>query len=238
MRRTFEISSASARKAGESARGFTLIELLVVVSIIAILMAILMPALNRARASAQAVYCLSNLKQWGITTRMYIADSNGYFWPHQNISPIAPTDTIPWNHYDNYARSMYLSELGRSKWFLGQAINGCPSKVQEIEHSSYTYRHWSYGLNYNLSNPSMNTTVCIPAKELDIRLRPSDVPWMSDVVAIPSAKIYYIGYYDSQAAARVGYVHSGGTANVLYADGHGDAVRYLDPAKMRATQEP
>lgn len=230
--------SVKAGSRGFRGRGFTLIELLVVVSIIAILMAILLPALNRARASAQAVYCLSNLKQWGIATRMYIAESNGYFWPHQNISPVNHTDTIAWNHYDNYARSTYLSEIGRDKWFLGLSINGCPSKTQEIEHASYTYRHWSYGLNYNLSNPTMNTTVCIPAKELDIRRRPSEVPWISDVVSIPATKTYYIGYYDSQAAARVGYVHAGAMANVLFADGHGEGVRYLDPVKMRATVEP
>ena len=60
-------------------KAFTLIELLVVISIIALLMAVLMPALNRARAQAQATACMSNLRQWGVLFSMFAEDNNGYF---------------------------------------------------------------------------------------------------------------------------------------------------------------
>ncbi|MBP7050784.1 MAG: prepilin-type N-terminal cleavage/methylation domain-containing protein [Phycisphaerae bacterium] len=60
-------------------RAFTLIELLVVIAIIAILMAILMPSLQRVRKQARAVVCQSNLKQWGTIWAMYCDDNNGMF---------------------------------------------------------------------------------------------------------------------------------------------------------------
>lgn len=60
-------------------RGFTLIELLVVIAIIALLMSILMPALQRVKGQAQSVMCQSKLKQWGLLFKLYTDDYDGYF---------------------------------------------------------------------------------------------------------------------------------------------------------------
>src|SRR3954470_2200743 len=70
-------------------RAFTLIELLVVIGIIAILAALLLPVLGRAKESGRSTACLSNLRQLGLALQLYVQD-------HNNVLPImfdAPVDT-------------------------------------------------------------------------------------------------------------------------------------------------
>jgi prepilin-type N-terminal cleavage/methylation domain-containing protein len=74
-------------------QGFTLIELLVVIAIIAILAALLLPALARAKEKSRTTQCAANLRQWGLTYRMY-ADDNGDYLPRrgQGIQVLAQID--------------------------------------------------------------------------------------------------------------------------------------------------
>ncbi|MHC4682543.1 MAG: prepilin-type N-terminal cleavage/methylation domain-containing protein [Planctomycetota bacterium] len=68
-------------------KGFTLIELLVVIAIIALLMSILMPALQRVKKQAKSVACLSKLKQWGLYFAMYADDYQGKFMMGFTVNP-------------------------------------------------------------------------------------------------------------------------------------------------------
>jgi len=79
-------SASSKRYGTRSCHGFTLIELLVVIATIAVLLAILMPALRRAKALAKGVVCRGNLKQIATGVNMYLDDNEGYFYQGINAN--------------------------------------------------------------------------------------------------------------------------------------------------------
>jgi prepilin-type processing-associated H-X9-DG protein/prepilin-type N-terminal cleavage/methylation domain-containing protein len=79
-----------------SVAGFTLVELLVVIGIIAVLIAMLLPALTKARRSAQTVACSSNLRQFGLQFQMYASNNKGWLPPTFFRSP--PAAPHPWGY--------------------------------------------------------------------------------------------------------------------------------------------
>lgn len=92
-------------------RGFTLIELLVVISIIALLIGILLPALGKARQSAQRVACKANIRSVGQMMASYATDSRDWF-------PVMPMRPFDWNNY------RYGSQDPSNPFPTGRALNG------------------------------------------------------------------------------------------------------------------
>jgi prepilin-type N-terminal cleavage/methylation domain-containing protein/prepilin-type processing-associated H-X9-DG protein len=81
----------------KTTRGFTITELLVVVGLIAVLISLLMPAISRARAAANAARCLCNLRQMATAWTMYVNESKGRLPEYQWTTPLSPD--VAWQAY-------------------------------------------------------------------------------------------------------------------------------------------
>jgi prepilin-type N-terminal cleavage/methylation domain-containing protein/prepilin-type processing-associated H-X9-DG protein len=133
------MTTREGKPISRTAKGFTLIELLVVIAIIAILMAILTPALRKAKETAREQVCKSNLRSVGLGITMYLQDndytmancythegrSNGYFWYDSSGNLMTPRDSYA------YWGVAYI------EYIKGTEIFGCPSfkKVAQILYS-------------------------------------------------------------------------------------------------------
>jgi len=122
-----------------SSRGFTLIELLVVIAIIAILAALLLPTLNRAKEAGRTAACKSNLHQYALALQMYVEDFKAYppngrttsnepgsYWPGRLRPYLGPPKSIRLTALDGSAvpRSYYDGLLCPSYVQMGGLING------------------------------------------------------------------------------------------------------------------
>jgi prepilin-type N-terminal cleavage/methylation domain-containing protein/prepilin-type processing-associated H-X9-DG protein len=117
---------------------FTLIELLVVIAIIAILAAMLLPVLSRAKESGKRIACLNNLRQLGIASRLYVDDNQGTYPVRSGI------DRWPDKFYDNYGRNVKLL-LCPTDGINGQIPQTDPvsNNVADASPRSYLINGWN-----------------------------------------------------------------------------------------------
>ena len=135
---TNQKSKASVKSA--PGRAFTLIELLVVIAVIAILAAMLLPALARAKEAGRKISCLNNLKQLSLAAMMYVNDNQGAYPPRSQ------TNRWPDRLYDNYGRKEKLMlcptdlAIGTDPRTLGDSPS---NNIADASPRSYLINGWN-----------------------------------------------------------------------------------------------
>lgn len=176
----FPISSRQAKQR----RGFTLIELLVVVAIIAMLMAILMPALGKARKQAKLIACAANLRSYGFLLRMYATENQevlplGYLWYSYYAATAHPGG---WQDVPFPGRVFALAYNGNSS---GKAYY-CPLQTDNRWMFNTTQNPWAFGGKYPDSkfNCDLNRS---STTNIGYTVRPMLLTWIDDTTKVMKA---------------------------------------------------
>ena len=236
MNRVFQ--SSQPGKAHRKSKTFTLIELLVVIAIIAILAAILLPALQSARERGKSSSCQNNLKQIGATMGQYYADFDDYILP-VDYAHLPGTSTSSKN-YTAWSQMMY-----NAGYFTTIQTFSCPAararfkdpdgniatRLEKKTKAGFCYVE--YGMNSHLSPAATDSKSVTFNKMGKYASKASKV--LSHTDSVYSWAKQDNGYYALGNGVFINDPHMKQT-NVAWLDGHVSPVKFTDDMRSTANR--
>ncbi len=211
-----------------SMRGFTLIEMLVVISIIAVLVALLVPSLSSARAQARQLRCLANLRQHGIVMAAYCNDQRDTAFPWTTrfsadwmirLAPYLGWPKDPWLLSDRVGFSNSADKM--------LPVFKCPEAAMAAEDVTPIYYGGHYGINFELTTARSTGAMYWPKRRTltQIRSNTSLIPLTFDCWEY--TPISEFGTYDSTLSGplRVRGHAQRTVINTLFIDGHAESLK-------------
>jgi prepilin-type processing-associated H-X9-DG protein/prepilin-type N-terminal cleavage/methylation domain-containing protein len=220
---------------GPRSSAFTLVELLVVISIIALLIAILLPAMSASRAQAKTTQCLSNLRQLAMAAEEYCAAGSGVFpisYYSDTRLPLVISYTWDFTTTTNLSTGQITVQPGLIWMGLSSApVQQCPSYDGPSNTTADPYSGYNYNFSY-IGGGASGKLIWPPVKNSQVRY-PSRCALFGDGQYYNGAEKYmhspfpgpadvFFGFTTPSAGTQ-GFRHRGKT-NVAFCDGHAETL--------------